>query len=73
MKPFAASARPLFYHPQRNVKLRLLLDYFASAPDPDRGYALAALTGALGFRHAKRGCFATSRSRVATRSVRALL
>ena len=32
-------------------------DYFASAPDPDRGYALAALTGDLVFRHAKAGLF----------------
>ena len=28
-------------------------DYFAATPDPDRGWALAALTGALDFRHAK--------------------
>src|SRR5690606_10832056 len=31
----------------RNAKLRLMRDYFASTPDPDRGYALAALTGDL--------------------------
>ncbi|HEY1735224.1 MAG TPA: cisplatin damage response ATP-dependent DNA ligase, partial [Methylovirgula sp.] len=34
-------------------KLRLIVDYFRSAPDPDRGYALAALTDALHFRYAK--------------------
>ncbi len=33
--------------PQRNVKLRLLVDYFRTTPDPDRGYALGALTGQL--------------------------
>jgi len=33
--------------PSRNGKLALLTDYFRSAPDPDRGYALAALTDGL--------------------------
>jgi DNA ligase-1 len=53
MKPFAALLDRLLYTPQRNVKLALLLDYFRSVPDPDRGWGLAALTGALAFRHAK--------------------
>ena len=43
MKRFAALLDQLFYQPQRNAKLRLLTAYFASAPDPDRVYALAAL------------------------------
>src|ERR1044072_306513 len=38
-----------------NAKLRLLTAYFRTTPDPDRGYALAAITGALEFRHAKPG------------------
>ncbi|MGE3527918.1 MAG: cisplatin damage response ATP-dependent DNA ligase [Methyloceanibacter sp.] len=50
MKPFAALLDRLSYTPSRNDKLRLLADYFASAPDPDRGYALAALTDGLFFR-----------------------
>jgi DNA ligase-1 len=33
--------------PQRNGKLALLVEYFRTAPDPDRGYALAALTDGL--------------------------
>jgi DNA ligase-1 len=33
--------------PQRNAKLRLIAGYFRETPDPDRGYALAALTGEL--------------------------
>ena len=41
--------------PRRNNKLRLMTDYFRSTPDPDRGWALAALTGALSFQHAKPG------------------
>ena len=38
-----------------NAKLRLITDYFRSTPDPERGWALAALTGALNFPHAKSG------------------
>jgi len=33
--------------PSRNGKLGLLAEYFRTAPDPDRGYALAALTDGL--------------------------
>jgi ATP-dependent DNA ligase len=32
---------------QRNGKIRLLANYFSSTPDPDRGFALAALTDGL--------------------------
>src|SRR6266853_4130870 len=45
----------LAYEPGRNNKLRLLANYFREVEDPDRGYALAALTGALSFKHAKPG------------------
>src|SRR6186713_10386 len=55
MNRFAALLDRLAYEPGRNAKLRLLTDYFRSVPDPDRGYALAAITGALSFRHAKPG------------------
>ena len=47
MRDFAALLDRLVLTPQRNVKLKLLGDYFRSTPDPDRGYALAALTGEL--------------------------
>ncbi len=47
MQSFATLLDRLVLTPQRNVKLRLLVDYFRSTPDPDRGYALAALTGDL--------------------------
>ena len=50
MKAFAALLDRLAYTPSRNDKLRLLADYFAETPDPDRGYALAALTDGLFFR-----------------------
>ena len=55
MRAFAALMEGLVYTPSRNGKLRLIADYFASVPDPDRGFALAALTGDLTFDAAKPG------------------
>src|SRR5690606_16452191 len=52
---FAELLDRLAYEPARNNKLRLMTDYFRRTEDPERGYALAALTGALSFRHAKPG------------------
>ncbi len=53
MNRFAALLDRLAYEPSRNNKLRLLTDYFRTEADPDRGYALAAMTGGLSFSHAK--------------------
>ncbi|HKH01484.1 MAG TPA: cisplatin damage response ATP-dependent DNA ligase, partial [Bradyrhizobium sp.] len=53
MNRFAELLDRLAYEPGRNNKLRLLISYFQEVEDPDRGYALAALTGALSFKHAK--------------------
>jgi len=50
VKAFAELLDRLAYTPSRNDKLRLLADYFAGTPDPDRGFALAALTDGLFFR-----------------------
>ncbi|MYZ49656.1 cisplatin damage response ATP-dependent DNA ligase [Propylenella binzhouense] len=47
MERFAALLDRLVLTPQRNGKIRLLVDHFGTTPDPDRGYALAALTGDL--------------------------
>jgi len=47
MQAFADLLDRLTLTPQRNGKLRLLIGYLRSAPDPDRGYALAAITGDL--------------------------
>ncbi len=55
MNRFAELLDRLAYEPGRNNKLRLLTAYFRETEDPDRGYALAALTGALSFKHAKPG------------------
>ncbi len=53
MNRFAELLDRLAYEPGRNNKLRLISRYFREVGDPDRGYALAALTGALSFKHAK--------------------
>ncbi|MEK9284961.1 ATP-dependent DNA ligase [Bradyrhizobium sp. ISRA442] len=53
MNRFAELLDRLAYEPGRNNKLRLITSYFREVGDPDRGYALAALTGALSFKHAK--------------------
>lgn len=49
MKAFAELLDHLVYTPGRNAKLRLMQEYFRATPDPDRGYALAALTDGLPF------------------------
>ena len=53
MNRFAHLLDRLAFEPSRNNKIRLLADYFRTEQDPDRGYALAAMTGALSFSHAK--------------------
>ncbi|MGF1457376.1 MAG: cisplatin damage response ATP-dependent DNA ligase [Alphaproteobacteria bacterium] len=53
MRRFADLLDRLSTQPQRNAKIRLLIEYFEGAPDPDRGYALAALTSDLDFARAK--------------------
>ncbi|MEH6665295.1 MAG: cisplatin damage response ATP-dependent DNA ligase [Brevundimonas sp.] len=53
MRAFATLLDRLSMTASRNAKLTLMRDHLADAPDPDRGWALAALTGALSFRAAK--------------------
>jgi DNA ligase-1 len=50
---FAALLDALLLTPSRNGKLRLMREYFAGVADPERGWALAALTGELVFDAAK--------------------
>jgi len=59
MNDFAELLDRLAYEPSRNNKLRLIADYLRTTPDPERGYALAALTGALSFQYAKAGMMRT--------------
>ena len=53
MKEFAELLDRLTYEPARLRKLRLLTDYLRATPDPDRGYAVAAITRDLDIPHAK--------------------
>lgn len=53
MRPFAELLDRLSLTTSRNAKLVLLRDYLKATPDPDRGWALAALTGELSFTAAK--------------------
>ena len=50
MQEFADLLERLLLTPSRNGKLHLLKSYFATAPDPDRGFALAAIAGDLDIR-----------------------
>jgi DNA ligase 1 len=47
MRTFSHLLEELVLTPSRNGKLDLLADHFAREADPDRGYALAAITGDL--------------------------
>jgi DNA ligase-1 len=53
MRAFAELLDRLSLTSSRNAKLVLLRDYLRVTPDPDRGWALAALTGDLTFDAAK--------------------
>lgn len=44
MRAFASLLERLAFTPARNGKLRLITEYLAAAPDPDRGWAIAAIT-----------------------------
>ena len=53
MRAFAELLDRLSFTASRNAKLTLVRDYLGATPDPDRGWALAALTGDLAFSAAK--------------------
>jgi len=53
MRDFSQLLDGLVYTRSRNAKLKLIGDYLKATPDPDRGYALAALTGELDIKTVK--------------------
>ena len=53
MRAFSQLLDDLVYTRSRNSKLKLIGDYLKATPDPDRGLALAALTGSLDIPHVK--------------------
>lgn len=54
MKKFADLLNTLYFTSSHLDKASLLIDYFKSTPDPDRGYALAVMAGTLVFPTFKR-------------------
>jgi DNA ligase 1 len=55
MNSFAALLDRLAYEPRRNAKIALITDFLRATPDPERGWALAAMTSGLVFPQAKAG------------------
>ncbi|GGC99441.1 cisplatin damage response ATP-dependent DNA ligase [Aquisalinus flavus] len=53
MQRFADLLDRLILTPSRNGKLRLMEDYFRAVPDPERGWAVAAITRDLDIRSVK--------------------
>lgn len=59
MKAFAQLLERLAFTNGRNAKMALLAHYLRQTPDPDRGWALAALTDGLALRHISRSLLRT--------------
>ncbi len=55
LRAFAQLLDRLAFTPSRNGKLILVRDFLRDQPDPERGWVLASLTGALSFDAAKPG------------------
>ena len=55
MEAFANLLERLLLTPARNGKLALMANYFATVPDPERGWALAALTNEIDLPGVKAG------------------
>ena len=55
MEAFANLLERLLLTPSRNGKLALMANYFATVPDPERGWALAALTNEIDLPGVKAG------------------
>ena len=53
MRGFSQLLDGLVYTRSRNAKLKLIADYLRATPDPDRGWAMAALTGAIDLKAVK--------------------
>jgi DNA ligase-1 len=54
MKAFADLVNNLYFLNSNNAKSELLLEYLATAPSPDRGWAIGAIAGTLHFEFFKR-------------------
>ncbi|GGF86546.1 cisplatin damage response ATP-dependent DNA ligase [Alteromonas lipolytica] len=59
MKAFSELLQQLYFTSSNNEKSRLLRHYLKTTPDPDRGWAIAALAGTLKFEFFKRNAVKT--------------
>ncbi|MCO4053466.1 MAG: cisplatin damage response ATP-dependent DNA ligase [Bosea sp.] len=55
LNSFAWLLDRLAHEPRRNARLALITAYFRQTADPERGFALAAMTGQLAFANARAG------------------
>ena len=69
MEEFAALIDALVYTRSRNEKLRLIGEYLRATPDPDRGWALAALSDGLDFPAVKSSTSAVKSSKPSSTSL----
>ena len=53
MKRFAKLLEKLLFTPSRNAKIIAMAEYFENTPDPDRGFALGAITRDLSLNNLK--------------------
>jgi DNA ligase-1 len=53
MKKFSKLLEKLLFTPSRNAKIIAMAEYFENAPDPDRGFALGAITRDLNLNNLK--------------------
>ena len=54
METFSNLLEQLYYTAGTKAKAQLIADYIANTPDPDRGWAIAAMAGTLRFDFFKR-------------------
>ncbi len=54
MNRFAKLLEKLLFTPSRNAKIIAMAEYFENTPDPDRGFALGAITRDLSLNNLKR-------------------
>ncbi|MCW8090753.1 cisplatin damage response ATP-dependent DNA ligase [Alteromonas sp. ASW11-130] len=54
MQAFSELLEQLYYTSSHNAKAALIIDYLKRTPDPDRGWAIAAIAGSLRFEFFKR-------------------
>ncbi|NMH60941.1 cisplatin damage response ATP-dependent DNA ligase [Alteromonas ponticola] len=54
MQAFSNLLEQLYYTSSHNAKAALIIDYLTQTPDPDRGWAIAAIAGTLRFDFFKR-------------------